>query len=266
MNNNFNRQFILLDFRLLDDRDFLKFLSTNEFATYLVLRRNVWRSATTHYMGLHSLYENERKLVCSLTRDKIAAVTGIAADNISRHLSALEKKSVIKRVSTGRQNIYVLGEWIDVNSDGSYRVEWFYMEGVFGVSKADLTQSVRPDLTPTSDQTRRQASDQTRRKASDNNREENRQENTVPNGAIKKLQNLRQSEEKTEYVAKDILKQMGDEHSKRFYEMVAAKVPEPAIRQALAEIKVDGADNPAKLFTYKMQRYALSQTTAKSGQ
>jgi hypothetical protein len=256
MNNNFNRQFILLDFRLLDDRDFLKFLSTNEFATYLVLRRNVWRSTAAHYMGLHSLYENERKLVCSLTRDKIAAVTGIAAVNISRHLSALEKKSVIKRVPTGRQNIYVLGEWIDVNGDGSYRVEWFYMEGVYGVSKADLTLSVRPDLTPTSDQTRRPASD--------NNREGNRQDNTVPNGAIKRLQDLNQPEEKTEYMAEAILKQMGDKHSRRFYEMVAAKVPEPAIRQAMAEIKADGADNPARLFTYKMQRYALDQTTAKA--
>ena len=42
--------------------------------------------------------------------------------------------------------------------------------------------------------------------------------------------------------------------------MVAARVPEDEIRRALAEVKADGADNPARLFTYKMKRYALSKT------
>src|SRR4051812_31459831 len=174
MNQNFNRQFILIDFRLLEDKRFLKFLGSSEFATYLVLRRNVWRSVQPHYMGLHTLYEQERKLVCSLTREKIAEVVGVALDNISRHLSMLEAKGVIRRVRTGRQNIYVLGEWVDVKGDSSYGVEWFYMEGVFGVSKSDLMASVRSDLTSTSDQSRRPASD--------NNRKENTEENTVSNG------------------------------------------------------------------------------------
>jgi hypothetical protein len=40
---------------------------------------------------------------------------------------------------------------------------------------------------------------------------------------------------------------------------VAAKIPEPVIREALSAIRVDGAENPAKLFTYKMQRYALGR-------
>jgi hypothetical protein len=66
--------------------------------------------------------------------------------------------------------------------------------------------------------------------------------------------------EKTGYIAKDIiLKALGDEKSMRFYELVAAKIPEQVIRETLAEVKSDGARSPAKLFTYKIQRYALER-------
>ena len=66
--------------------------------------------------------------------------------------------------------------------------------------------------------------------------------------------------EKTTYIAKDIiLKALGDEQSSRFYELVAAKIPEQVIRETLAEVKADGARSPAKLFTYKIQRYALAR-------
>ena len=264
MNSNFNRQFILIDFKFLEDKEFLKFLGSSQFATYLVLRRHIWRSPSPHYMGLHEIYEKEKKLVCSLTRDKIAEATCIASDNISRHLSALEEKGIIQRVRTGRQNIYVLGEWLDVRNDGSYRVEWFYMEGIFGVSKSDLMESVRSDLTISSDQTCRSASDQTRRKASDNNIKENKEENTV-NGSLKRLKDLEQPRAKTEYVVQHILNQLGDEHSLNFYRLVAAKVPEGVIYQALAEIKVDGARSPPKVFTYRMKQYALGHLEGGTG-
>ncbi|MBW7886489.1 MAG: helix-turn-helix domain-containing protein, partial [Caldilineaceae bacterium] len=221
MNSHFNRQFILIDFRLLEDRSFLKFLGSSEFATYLVLRRNVWRSPKPHYMGLDQLYSGSRQLVCSLTREKIAEVTGVALDNISRHLSALERRGVIRRLRTGRQNIYVLGQWVDVKGDGSYKLEWFYMEGAFGVSKADLMQSVRSELTP--------PSDQKRRRPSDNNREENREEKTVANGVFDSLPDLQQPKAKTAYVAEEILNQLKDRHSQRFYRLVAAKVPEHVV-------------------------------------
>lgn len=121
LNSSFNRQFILTDFRLLDNRDFLRFIGSSEYATYLVLRRFVWRSSKPHYMGLHNLYREKRLLASSLERDKISEVTGVEPDNISRHLSALDKRGVIRRIRTGRQNIYVLGEWIDVHANGSFR-------------------------------------------------------------------------------------------------------------------------------------------------
>ena len=39
--------------------------------------------------------------------------------------------------------------------------------------------------------------------------------------------------------------------------LVAAKIPEGVIREMLSEVRADGARDPARLFTYKIQRYAL---------
>ena len=79
------------------------------------------------------------------------------------------------------------------------------------------------------------------------------------NSIFKKLPNLDQPKAKTEYVAGFVLDQLGDRQSERFYNLVAAKIPEPIIRQALAEIRADGADAPPKLFTHKMKLYAIKQ-------
>lgn len=86
-----------------------------------------------------------------------------------------------------------------------------------------------------------------------------------PLTVFKKLATLPHPIEKRAHIAQDILDRLGDEHSQRFYALVAAKVPETVIRQALAEIKVDGAREPARLFTYKMKLYALKQGKAGSG-
>lgn len=84
--------------------------------------------------------------------------------------------------------------------------------------------------------------------------------NTV-NGAdslIKKLPTLPIPQEQKEYIKDEILSQLNDAHSERFYRLVASKIPENIIREALSEIKVDGAKYPAKVFTYRMKRYALA--------
>jgi hypothetical protein len=88
--------------------------------------------------------------------------------------------------------------------------------------------------------------------------------NTV-NGVVKgreksvlqQLPDMGDPPEKTEYVVKQILKELGDEKSQRFYHLVAAKIPEGVIRETLSEVRADGARDPARLFTYKIQRYAL---------
>src|SRR5918999_1931524 len=77
--------------------------------------------------------------------------------------------------------------------------------------------------------------------------------------SIRKLPDLDQPTEKTAYVAQILLDELGDRQSEKFYRLVAAKIPEAVIREALSAIRVDGAENPARLFTYKMQRYALGR-------
>jgi hypothetical protein len=92
--------------------------------------------------------------------------------------------------------------------------------------------------------------------------------NNTVNGVVKggeksslpKLPDLGDPPEKTEYIARHvILKALGDEKSVKFYELVAAKIPESVIREVLSAVRVDGARDPAKLFTYKIKQYALEQ-------
>jgi hypothetical protein len=86
---------------------------------------------------------------------------------------------------------------------------------------------------------------------------------TVTNGAkkpwIQQVADLTQPKEKTQYVAQYILDTLGDQQSRRFYTLVAAKVPESVIRKTLAEIKADGAKYPERVFTHRIKLYALQQ-------
>jgi hypothetical protein len=263
MNINVNRQFILLDFELIDDPKFLEFVSASEFGTYLILRRFIWRGGENkpHFLNLHHLYENDKLLVCSISNDKIASLLHLHdLTRVSKQLTKLENYGVVKRIRTGRQNIYVLGEWYDYSEgkDGSKRLEWFYLEQKFGVSTSDLAQKAKSELHP--------QAGQSWSKEPNINIEENREKNTV-NGVVKgggesalqKLPDLEDPPEKTAYVAEQILKVLGDEKSQRFYHLVAAKIPEGVIRETLSEVRVDGARDPARLFTYKIQRYALTR-------
>jgi hypothetical protein len=132
------------------------------------------------------------------------------------------------------------------------------LEQKFGVSTSDLAQKAKSDLHP--------QTGQTWPKEPNINIEENKEKNTV-NGVVKggeksalqKLPDLREPPEKTEYVANQILKELGDEQSQKFYHLVAAKIPEGVIRETLSEVRGDGARDSARLFTYKIQRYALTK-------
>jgi hypothetical protein len=85
------------------------------------------------------------------------------------------------------------------------------------------------------------------------------------NGFFAQLPDLNQPNAKAKHIAQVILDALGDEHSLRFYELVAAKISEAEIHRALAEIKADGAEHPARLFTYKMKQAALKQHKAQIG-
>lgn len=73
------------------------------------------------------------------------------------------------------------------------------------------------------------------------------------------LPDIDQPTEKREYIAQSIIDQLGDQQSLPFYRLVAGKIPEAVIRKALAEIKIDGARYPERVFTHRMQKYALEQ-------
>lgn len=83
---------------------------------------------------------------------------------------------------------------------------------------------------------------------------------------LRKLPDLEQSREKTQYVADEIYNELRDKQSKGFYYLVAAKVPESVIRQALAEIKLGGARSPARVFVSRIKTYAAEKLAVHSAQ
>lgn len=168
--------------------------------------------------------------------------TGLSKRHVQRALKRLEDKHIVE---VNRQ----------IGEDGVNEINVYgphFIEGV-GTLSPHGRDIMSPRVeTPVS--TTRNSTQQTVNK-------------TVSNGdesIFKKLPNLKQSKFKTEYIAKQvILKQLGDKQSERFYHLIAAKTPQPVIRQALAEIKVDGARHPPKLFTHKMKLYAVSKLKEK---
>ena len=82
---------------------------------------------------------------------------------------------------------------------------------------------------------------------------------------LKQLPNLDLPADHVELIATDIINALGDQHSKRFYRLVAAKCPERVICRALSEIKADGAKHPPKVFTARMGQYALEQLKRRIG-
>ena len=271
IDGNYNSQFIQIDFTLLDNPEFLQFVNRVEFGTYLILRRFIWRGGT-HRLGLHNLYRKQQKLASSISADKIASLLQLKdPTRVSKHLAYLIDQGVVQKIMTGRENIYILGEW---HTPQGMRVakEFYYLENRFGVSKSELAKKAKAELQESPgqgwhkepSQPWSQKPEQTWRRKPSSNREENREENTVRNG-VQMLKDRDLQAGEREYLVESILEQLGDEHSRRFYELVATKVPASFVRQALAEIKADGAEDPRKVFTYRMNQYVLQQLRGKIG-
>ena len=175
---NFNRQFILLDFADLDNPDFLPFTRSPEFSTYLLMRRHIWRSREPHYMGLHDYYARGY-LACSLEREKIAELLGLSLVSVSNDIQALGRRAVIESLRTGRQNIFVLGRWVE--DEGAY-FEHFYLDRLYVRSKENLIselRDVRNKENFTSDDKPARLSEV--KKSFPNNREGNRETNREGN-------------------------------------------------------------------------------------
>lgn len=299
MTENFNRQFILFDFKLLDDPAFLDFIGAAEFRTLLILLRYVWRGEN-HRLGLEELYKKEHKLVVAISREFMAQKLGLQDETrVSKHLKRLEDLKLIQRTRTGRETIFVVGEWIDISEerDGSAKKEWFYYERVFGKQKShnssnetrkgsdeessssDVAQNATSDMQNTPHQRRPESPHQMwRDEPRNNNQREIHNLNNVNVNAdkekggiaaedktdLRKLPDINEPKEKIKYLTDEIAAELGDQHSQAFYYLVASKVPESVIRHALAEIKQGGARSPARVFTSRMKTYAAQQADTRS--
>lgn len=144
-----SRQFIPIEFHLLDDPTFCAFMGTKTFAVYIVLRRYVWRDLKTpHALGRVNELLKQGFLVSIASRQLLARKLGVQGKSyISRQLRELESLGFIATVRTGRQNVYVLG------SRGEHSREMFYLEapqkGCFGLPKevrSEVHKKGRSDL------------------------------------------------------------------------------------------------------------------------
>ena len=163
--------------------------------------------------------------------------TGLSKRHVQRALKQLETKRIVE---VGRQ----LGE------DGVNEINVYSLHFIEGVGT--LCPHGRDKMSPgvgTPVSTTRDSRQETGYKTVNGDE-----------SIFKQLPRINQPPAKTEYIADYIVKQLGDIHSKRFYLLIASCIPEPVIQQALAEIRADGAEHPAKLFTHKMKLYALRST------
>jgi hypothetical protein len=80
-----------------------------------------------------------------------------------------------------------------------------------------------------------------------------------PKTDLHKLPNIDQPKEKTDLIASDILAELGDQSSKAFYRLVAAKIPESFIRQKLSELKQGNAHAPERVFASIIRTYAAER-------
>jgi hypothetical protein len=265
MNSNFNRQFILLDFQLLDDPKFIAFMNTAEFGTHMILRRYIWRGgeAKSHLLGMHELYEQKRLLVSSISREKLAEKLNLKdVTRVSKHLTKLEELGVVRRIRTGRQSIYVLGEWVDYseNKDETKRLEWFYLDQKFGPKQQKEPQKGTVPTTQSSDVAQNTTSDVAQ------NAHQTWPEPPHPtNNREHKYNNVRQSlekekdKDKVEYYAKLLAEKLGDQKSLSFYRIVCARYNPNRLLKKAAEIVSDGgARKPGAVFVHWVQSLQAS--------
>ncbi len=131
----YNAQFLQLDFRLLDNDDFLAFLRSSASAVYLLLLRHIWRGRREHPIALVNELRRAGFLVAAVDRERIAARLRIGDKRyVSRLLGQLEKQGLVERKRTGRQSVFVLGSWEDrsFSRDGSFIDETLFLYRCFG--------------------------------------------------------------------------------------------------------------------------------------
>jgi hypothetical protein len=70
------------------------------------------------------------------------------------------------------------------------------------------------------------------------------------------LPNLAISEEEIDALTERLAQTFDDEHSRNYFRLAAAKVPRSVIARTISDISKQNADNPSRLFTFRMELYA----------
>ncbi len=171
--------------------------------------------------------------------------------------TGLAKSSVVDGLSRAVEHGY-LDEYIDATDKGRIKKQYQLR------MKGDATQIQDSDSGVANPAPPVREPDISGQASEHRTEKETKETNTV-NGnnhtsksPVSQLKDLNQPVGETEVIADEILQQLGDDHSRDFYRLVAAKIPADVIRSALSEIKHDGgAESPARVFTARMNRWAL---------
>lgn len=149
----FNAQFLALDFRMIDNPEFGRFMRSQAFAVYLVLRRYIWRSREhPHPVAKVNELREAGYLVSSLEHRQIARKLDLKdVAEISRYTGILTEMRAVSKVFTGRQNLYILGTWENrsLAPGRTHLVELFYLDQLFGVdSEPQIQLEIMPKEEP----------------------------------------------------------------------------------------------------------------------
>jgi predicted transcriptional regulator len=232
VNAHFNSQFVMMDFELLDNPEFMRFVGSTAFSVYLVLRRYVWRSEEReHSAGLHQLYAHGF-LTSSVSVAALAERIGVSDRSVKEATTRLERLGIVQSRVTGREKVYTLGEWVDISEqkDGSVRKEWFYLERVFAARGEEIfTSEVQVEKDTGRHEEKRPAEVQ---ESACTNREENKE-------SVNALPKQEKDSAHVCYVVEEILKVCGDQKSRAFYTKLATLLPDTLIFRSLSEIVQD---------------------------
>jgi hypothetical protein len=162
-------------------------------------------------MGLHDYYA-KGYLTCSLERERIAEQINLSLVSVSNDIAALQRRRVIKSLRTGRQNIFVLGRWVE--EEGSY-FEHFYLDRLYTRSKESLISDLpdtRSKESLISDDKPSQVSEVKR--SLSNNRERNKEQNREKPIEVSMIREARNQERNVilDYV-EDLAREFNDEAS-----------------------------------------------------
>ena len=225
---------------ILQDEDLRKLRGFIQIPRVVLMHKAISYGAKVAYgILLGYAWQDE---FCFPAQAALAGDLNCSVRQAQRLLEELKKSGLItwKQQGLNKPNIYYLLSIPDHISEKNM------------AKNKDTTNMSRPDTTYLSGQ---EATNMSHYLYSSNNTQIT--VNRSPN-KIHELPVINQPEEKTRYIAEHILEKLGlsDQHSKKFHYLVASHIPEFVIHTNLAEIIADGAENPARLFTYRMTKYA----------